>query len=224
MAMLTLQGLYNYDSRLFDLMKVPKQLNVNTVIRTLCDRTRELELLYPELQYMKQRIGIWSDRNIWSWQKMCDVLDEEYNPIENYDRIEEWSDQNQSTETSHDQSDESNGFENVRTDNLKEKNTGTNRRQNVAFNSGLTDAEKNIVDGSINNTGTQKHLESGHRNTINDGDKSGNSSSNHLGRVHGNIGVTTTQQMIQSELELAKFNIYETIADSFVQEFCLMVY
>lgn len=224
MAMLTLQGLYNYDSRLFDLMKVPKQLNVNTVIRTLCDRTRELELLYPELHYMKQRIGIWSDRNIWSWQKMCDVLDEEYNPIENYDRIEEWSDQNQSTETSHDQSDESNGFENVRTDNLKEKNSGTNRRQNVAFNSGLTDAEKNIVDGSINNTGTQKHLENGHRNTINDGDKSGNSSSNHVGRVHGNIGVTTTQQMIQSELELAKFNIYETIADSFVQEFCLMIY
>ena len=224
MAMLTLQGLYNYDSRLFDLMKVPKQLNVNTVIRTLCDRTRELELLYPELQYMKQRIGIWSDRNMWSWQKMCDVLDEEYNPIENYDRTEEWSDQNQSTETSHDQSDESNGFENVRTDNLKEKNSGTNRRQNVAFNSGLTDAEKNIVDGSVDNTGTQKHIENGHRNTINDGDKSGNSSSTHTGRVHGNIGVTTTQQMIQSELELAKFNIYETIADSFVQEFCLMVY
>lgn len=224
MAMLTLQGLYNYDSRLFDLMKVPKQLNVNTVIRTLCDRTRELELLYPELQYMKQRIGIWSDRNMWSWQKMCDVLDEEYNPIENYDRTEEWSDQNQSTETSHDQSDESNGFENLRTDNLKEKNSGTNRRQNVAFNSGLTDAEKNIVDGSINNTGTQKHVENGHKNTINDGDKSGNSSSTHSGRVHGNIGVTTTQQMIQSELELAKFNIYETIADSFVQEFCLMVY
>lgn len=224
MAMLTLQGLYNYDSRLFDLMKVPKQLNVNTVIRTLCDRTRELELLYPELQYMKQRIGIWSDRNMWSWQKMCDVLDEEYNPIENYDRTEEWSDQNQSTETSHDQSDESNGFENLRTDNLKEKNSGTNRRQNVAFNSGLTDAEKNIVDGSINNTGTQKHVENGHRNTINDGDRSGNSSSTHTGRVHGNIGVTTTQQMIQSELELAKFNIYETIADSFVQEFCLMVY
>ena len=224
MAMLTLQGLYNYDSRLFDLMKVPKQLNVNTVIRTLCDRTRELELLYPELTYMKQRIGIWSDRNMWSWQKMCDVLEKEYDPIENYDRTEEWSDQNQSTETSHDQSDESNGFENVRTDNLKEKNNGTNRRQNVAFNSGLTDAEKNIVDGTVDNTGTQKHVENGHRNTINDGDKSGNSSTMHTGRIHGNIGVTTTQQMIQSELELAKFNIYETIADSFVQEFCLMIY
>lgn len=224
MAMLTLQGLYNYDSRLFDLMKVPKQLNVNTVIRTLCDRTRELELLYPELTYMKQRIGIWSDRNQWSWQKMCDVLEKEYDPIENYDRTEEWSDQNQSTETSHEQSDEGNGFENVRTDNLKEKNSGTNRRQNVAFNSGLADAEKNIVDGVVANTGTQKHVENGHKNTINDGDKSGNSSAKHEGRVHGNIGVTTTQQMIQSELELAKFNIYETIADSFVREFCLMVY
>lgn len=43
-------------------------------------------------------------------------------------------------------------------------------------------------------------------------------------RAYGNIGVTTTQQMIESERELVKFNIYEYIVDEFSREFCLQVY
>ena len=40
----------------------------------------------------------------------------------------------------------------------------------------------------------------------------------------GNIGVTTSQQMLQSELDIATWNLYEHIADLFVTEFCIMVY
>lgn len=40
----------------------------------------------------------------------------------------------------------------------------------------------------------------------------------------GNIGVTTTQQMIKEEREIAAFNIYSYIADSFRYEFCIQVY
>ena len=40
----------------------------------------------------------------------------------------------------------------------------------------------------------------------------------------GNIGVTTTQQMIMQELEVAKVNVYQTIVESFKKEFCLCVY
>lgn len=43
-------------------------------------------------------------------------------------------------------------------------------------------------------------------------------------RAYGNIGVTTTQQMIESERELVKFNLYEYIAEEFAKEFCLLVY
>ena len=43
-------------------------------------------------------------------------------------------------------------------------------------------------------------------------------------RTHGNIGVTTSQQMLQSELDIAKWNIYEQITDLFISEFCIMVY
>jgi hypothetical protein len=40
----------------------------------------------------------------------------------------------------------------------------------------------------------------------------------------GNIGVTTTQQMIKEEREMALFSIYDTIADSFIKHFCIALY
>lgn len=46
----------------------------------------------------------------------------------------------------------------------------------------------------------------------------------HEGHLYGNIGVTTSQQMLESEYEVAKFNIYEQIADLFIKEFCICVY
>lgn len=46
----------------------------------------------------------------------------------------------------------------------------------------------------------------------------------HVDHTHGNIGVTTTQQMIQSELELRKFNIYDYISGLFEQDLLLQIY
>ena len=42
---------------------------------------------------------------------------------------------------------------------------------------------------------------------------------------HGNIGVTTSQQMLESELSLVpKLDIVRIISDSWAAEFCLAVY
>lgn len=41
---------------------------------------------------------------------------------------------------------------------------------------------------------------------------------------HGNIGVTTTQQMIKEEREIADWSLYQLIIDDFKQRFCIMVY
>ena len=49
--------------------------------------------------------------------------------------------------------------------------------------------------------------------------------STHEGQRSGNIGVTTSQQMVEAELALrAKHNMYQIIADSFKRHFCIMVY
>lgn len=46
----------------------------------------------------------------------------------------------------------------------------------------------------------------------------------HRGRVHGNIGVTTSQQMLAQELEVQRFNLINEITDIFITEFCVLVY
>ena len=40
----------------------------------------------------------------------------------------------------------------------------------------------------------------------------------------GNIGVTTTQQMLQAEREIADFNLIDIIVKSFKYRFCILVY
>lgn len=46
----------------------------------------------------------------------------------------------------------------------------------------------------------------------------------HTVRAYGNIGVTTSQQMLEAERQVVQFNVYDFIADSFHNEFCLMLY
>ena len=46
----------------------------------------------------------------------------------------------------------------------------------------------------------------------------------HSAHISGNIGVTTTQQMIAAEREILQFNILDYIANRFKQRFCLLVY
>lgn len=43
-------------------------------------------------------------------------------------------------------------------------------------------------------------------------------------RDHGNVGVTTSQQMINEELELRKIEMYRVIASEYEDEFLIRVY
>lgn len=48
--------------------------------------------------------------------------------------------------------------------------------------------------------------------------------SSHKGHIHGNIGVTTSQQMLQSELELWKWDFLATISDDIASLLTLPIY
>ena len=44
------------------------------------------------------------------------------------------------------------------------------------------------------------------------------------GHLYGNIGIVSSQQMLESEFKVAEWNIYEHIKDLFMQDFCIMIY
>ena len=93
--------------------------------------------------------------------------------------------------------------------------TGTDTMNNTG-----TDTLDNTGTDTLDNTGTDTVDYSG---TIKDeGGETVNSS--HGGRIHGNVGVTTSQQMLQSELDIARFNLINQITDLFLTELCICVY
>lgn len=196
MALMTVEGLYNYKDTLFNEFNVPEGMDKQIAIDTICMRSRELEVLYPNLEFFAMRIGIWSRKHQYNWKKLYDTMFLEYNPIENYDRVEEWND-----------TDTESGNNTVTNEIMS---SGTITEQNTAFNAGLADHAKEISDNDTTNnvSGTNKR----------------DAKHSRSGRAHGNIGVTTSQQMIESERKVAMFNIYDIIAESFVENFCLMVY
>lgn len=59
----------------------------------------------------------------------------------------------------------------------------------------------------------------------NAGESSGNNMGETRSHIHGNIGVTTSQQMMEQELAISeKVDIYGFIALDFRRRFCIMVY
>ena len=53
---------------------------------------------------------------------------------------------------------------------------------------------------------------------------SSNDEIKHESHLYGNIGVTTSTQMLEDFLRVEKWNIYEHIADIFCDDFCIPVY
>lgn len=212
MALISVEGLYNYKDTIFSEFEVPDGMNKQIAIDTICMRSRELEVLYPDVEFFKIRIGMWSRKNKYNWKKLYDTTLLEYNPIENYDRMEDWTDTDTETGTNSRNNDITN------TINQEIVNTGSITDQNTAFNSGLVDHAKEISDNDNITTGSGSTTEN------ESGTSKRDLTHTRKGRTHGNIGVTTSQQMIQSEREVAMFNIYDIIAESFIENFCLMVY
>lgn len=97
-------GLYNWDSSLFDLLEIPSnekyQTDKSVLIDLLLMETAELEVLYPDFDFMKAAIGRYSKSRQYEWRRILDTLTEEYNPLHNFDRNEEYTDNETGSNTS----------------------------------------------------------------------------------------------------------------------------
>lgn len=86
------------------------------------------------------------------------------------------------------------------------------RKDIISRNNTLTRNE--YTDNQAHNIGEQENAKQGYNN----------SNLTHTLTRKGNIGVTTTQQMINSERDIACFNLIQTIAIDFVDNFCIRNY
>lgn len=224
-ATLSILGLYQREPTLFDELELPGSMNKDVMIDNILYEAAPLEAYYPDPNFMKFMIGRWSFMNQSVWQKLYDTTVLEYNPIFNYDRTEEWSENEQMLDK--------------RTLTGTEMETSTDNSSGEIRSSGTVQSELNVSgynessyvpreqtietpDTLTSNTSETDRIVSIDKNDTENMDRKRDNI--RTGRAFGNIGVTTTQQMIQQERETVLFNMYKVITDSFIERFCLMIY
>lgn len=275
---MSLIGLYNYYPDLFKFLAVPNEIDKSTLIDNILLRSGEFEVLYADPEFLEFSIGAWSRKWAPTFDRWVKALAIEYDPLENYDRMEDWTDNrdiagsdksnhtgndtttqtgNDNTSDSGSESQNKTGTENRTEGGSTSSNTSgttgsTTTNKVSAYDAGntLTTKDESTVSGTdssetsgttslvvssgdvMNLTGS--HLNSivaSHMTNINANHTISITASHmtaddliHSGRIHGNIGVTTSQTMLLSELDLGYWNIYEKITDLFLTEFVIPVY
>lgn len=210
---LSILGLYNYDNTIFDLLTIPEGLDKTTLIKSICAELADMELLYPNPEVMKDLIGVWSAGCQYEWAKLLESMNFEYNPIDNYDRTETRTLTSQGTGSGTDGGSDS--LSTTKQHNGQEQDTG----KVTAFNSGSL-ADKNQSTGTSSATDTETASTQYGKTKQETFTKTDSETI----RAHGNIGVTTTMQMIREQRDIVKFNLYDIITDEFKLRFCILVY
>lgn len=234
---LSIVGLYNFNNHVFDNMKYPTGFNavdMDTFIGNVLSECAELELLFPDYDYMRDMVGLWSRLNLPEWNRIYKVSLISYNPIENYNRTEIETIENDNTDThsgndstvktgTDSQKMNSSGNEaNSGTDSSTGQITGYDSENFLNHDKSMLTHGHNIKsDNTANTIGLFDSTE-----TMTHGEKITREGmitrNNH---TSGNIGVTTSQQMLTQEVEITqKLNVIKIMCDSFKERFCLLVY
>lgn len=236
-AFLDLVGMYNYDPTVLDGLVYPAGLDPETLKDNILMESAEQELIYSNIDFMKQAIASWSYKQLHVWQELYDTTQYEYNPIWNKDGTfsetvtRDLKATEDFTDTHNLQDKNTRNYEDKETRDLKGSNDVTLTDSVYGFNSSSeAPANKSVTDQDTTDTGTDTINHTGtdtidHTGTFKkDRDTTDTGTITTTRTEQGNIGVTSTQSMIKEQREVVTLNLYDVITKDFIERFCLKVY
>lgn len=162
-AKMTLIGMYNYRNDIFNELVLPTGIDADLFKQSLLMKGGEFEVLYPDPDFLKHSIKIWSSKWFRTFSEWLRGTEQRWNPIYNYDRFEESRDENLKefdSKTTADYSDQrSVDLDDTRTADLTEKRTADLEDENIKY---LTDKrtadlnEKTTFDNADTTTQTDQ--------------------------------------------------------------------
>ena len=205
-ATLSFLALYDYDDTLFDGLTFPAEVNRDILIENFLAETAELEVIYPDPNFMKRALTIYGRRQAAIWASLAETFELAYNPIWNVDGTVKETETRDLKHT--DDSD--------RTEKGSSTSAGTEEGKRAGYNSatyGNDELNTSTGQGTANLNAKENRA----------GTDTGTVT--HETVRTGNIGVTTTQQMLREELEIRpQLNIYSYIIEDLKSRFCLLIY
>lgn len=214
-----------YQPTILKELDLPEGMSEETMGDYIYMYAGENETRYSDPDILERLVHTWFTSRKTDFQYMWDALHAEYNPIENYDRHDDFTEEIDSTTNRESNVKTTQEGEATTTDSSTTTPGKVTEEQVSAFDSGTYQpSRKSAESGTESSEGTSH----GTNNSTTTGEGTEKSVLDHtkknIGRSHGNIGVTTNQQMIESELQLRRFNLYKTIAMEFEDEFTIPVY
>lgn len=210
MTLIGMEAYLNPEHSVFEDLVLPEGINKDDVIGAITLRCQEFELLYSDPDFMTAAVTLWGKKYYWTFNKWVTVMNKQYDALYNKDYYEDVTD-------THQGSSQSSGNSQT-TNNLRSEIDATNEHSEKAYNSGSTfvPTVKDDTDSVTTDTGTVSGTAS---NQASDSYTKG-----HTYHGYGNIGITSAQELFQKEIDVARFNLIDQIADLFCQEFCIMIY
>ena len=168
-------------------------------------------------QDLKNIYAMWKRLNGEDFLRIYNAMRSEYNPLENFDRMEEGS-----TETARHKG--SRTSQNVDITNTPTVTTKTTEKVN-ASDGGVVESMETETANTSGNTVTSGSAETNFTETrdISDSVYDRDVETFKGRRTHGNIGITTTQTLITEEVNLRLLGFIETIISQFVEKFTFYV-
>ena len=151
----SLWGLYQYDEDILNTLVLPNSFSneeKQTIKDNILIESAELELYWTNPDFLKVAIQIWSKKQCPVWDRLKEALELEYNPIENYDRLEHWEDSaTGSSETSGQHS-----LSGTNRNTLEDTTSTTGSDTGTVSNSGskdidISNSDRNTIDENIEN-------------------------------------------------------------------------
>ena len=228
-ATVSLLGLKCLNEGILGELVVPDGVDIELVKDNLLAETAELEVIYPDANFMQAMIGRWSAKELPVWDRLYKTTLLKYNPIENYDRKEKWTEDENTTKNL---DSEATGNSTTQTDSSSkthgetETNNGTSKYVSAYNETEFTPTERTTsnaqtIEDSNNTTESDINVKT------KDGlisDERGKRLLDREGEMSGNTGFYTKQKMIEQERQIAEYNIIDVIINSFKNRFCLQVY
>lgn len=197
-AKYTIIGLENYLSysgkSLFSGVIFPEGIDKDSAVNQILMECGEFEVLYSDPDFMTEAITLWSKNRSQTFSKWLEALNTSFNPLENYDRYDEYTD-----------------VEGIKGSSSGNTSTGDTQTTDVsAFDSNTYQPKDKVTSSGSATTGNTSSTD---RTLTHNLHSHGN-----IGVTRA------SQMLSEYVDVYDKYNIYQLIAADFVPRFTIMVY
>lgn len=252
---------------------LPYGIDKDVLVNNILLRGGEFEVIYSDPYFMQEAIYTWLAKWQRTLEKWLAALAVEYDPLNNYDRTEEYTDEEGISDSRSDSRSRTNTLSLNEENQHEEEQHGDNQSSSASTSAAATNTtgtdessgtEENTVsafDASTYQPHDKKETSTSSETSSSTGTTSTNAATSagedsstvsgsdtrsmgqagaeseqsigafgrertltHTAHLFGNIGVTTSQQMLEAELSISEWNLYDHITDLFLTEFIIPVY